>query len=53
MDEFAPNTEAQTGPQVFAAQAGFACAAPGLAIHDEWQGQLKDSNYCYLELESV
>ncbi len=27
MDEFSPNTEAQ--PQVFAAQAGFACAAPG------------------------
>ena len=29
MDEFDPNTEAQTGPEVFAAQAGFACAAPG------------------------
>ena len=27
------------GPPMFAAQAGFACAAPGLAIHDEWQGQ--------------
>ena len=29
MDEFGPNTEAQQAPQVFAAQAGFACAAPG------------------------
>ncbi len=29
MDEFGPNTGAQQAPQVFAAQAGFACAAPG------------------------
>ncbi len=29
MDEFGPNTEAQRAPKVFAAQAGFACAAPG------------------------
>ncbi len=28
MDEFAPNIKAQKGPPMFAAQAGFACAAP-------------------------
>ncbi len=49
MDEFDPNTEAQQAPQVFAAQAGFACAAPGLAVHDERQGQKYNEHSCCFE----